>query len=149
MTSILEAAKIQGFGSFDDMVTAYYTGLFEVGSQLQIAQKLSRNRRIPEILQAIRDSARKWTRWEANGYEDEIIRSAEAVLVDEFDRATAVLVDHKKNIDQSSDWQTLCETSTVAIVTEPDTLSKTESKTTTTTAGSLQEDVRHLTIFPL
>ena len=149
MTSILEAAKLQGFGSFDDMVSAYYTGLFEVGSQLQIAQKLSRNRRIPEILQAIRDSARKWTRWEANGYEDEIIRSAEAVLVDEFDRATAVLVDHKKNIDQSADWLSLSETCTTATVTEPDKLLKTDPKTTTTTASSLQEDVRHLFMFPL
>lgn len=85
--SVLNAAKLQGYENLDAVFSAYYTESFEVGTPIQIAQKMSRNRNLPSVLQNLRESVREWNPREANGYRDEIVRSAESVLVDEFDRA--------------------------------------------------------------
>lgn len=83
---ILEGGQQAGFESFDAIATYYYTATFEEGSIAQHAQKLSRNRRLPGFLEAIRGAAASWTKWESNGYKAEILRSAENLYADEFNR---------------------------------------------------------------
>lgn len=76
-----------GFESFDDMVLQYYTADFLDTSAAHLAQKTSRGRKLPSVLAGLRSSARDWTRWEAQGYEDEIIKSAENLYISELERS--------------------------------------------------------------
>ena len=83
---ILDCIRASGFDNFDAVVSAYYTGNFGEASVVHNAQKVSRNRRLPDVLIDLRRDVGHWTHWEAHGYEDQIVRSAESILVAEFDR---------------------------------------------------------------
>lgn len=80
---ILECVRIVGFSSFDSMVSAYYTVEFSDTSIVSNIQKVSRNRRLPGILAELREKTKTWTPWEAQGYRDEILKSAEDMFVSE------------------------------------------------------------------
>lgn len=83
---VLDCAKAVGFESFDALVSLYYTANFEDSSSLSSEQRLSRMRRLPGVIAAIRDSSEGWTQWERQGYQDEILQSAESILGAEFRR---------------------------------------------------------------
>lgn len=83
---VLDCAKAVGFESFDALVSIYYTANFEDSSSLSSEQRLSRMRRLPGVIAAIRDSSEGWTQWERQGYQDEILQSAESILGAEFRR---------------------------------------------------------------
>lgn len=80
---VLECAKQVGFDWFDSLVANYYTADFSDRSILSNEQRLSRNRRLPGILAELREKSKGWTQWERQGYEDEILKSAESILVAE------------------------------------------------------------------
>jgi hypothetical protein len=86
MKKILDFVRSTEFGIFDAVVLEYYTEHFEEGTKVHNAQKLSRNRELPRVLRGLQDDVKQWARWEASGYKDEIIRSAECILVEEFNR---------------------------------------------------------------
>lgn len=85
---VLECAKAVGFESFDALVSVYYTANFEDSSSLSSEQRLSRMRRLPGLIAALRDTSAGWTQWERQGYQDEILKSAESILGTEYNRFT-------------------------------------------------------------
>lgn len=80
---ILECAKQVGFDDFDSLVANYYTAEFSDCSILSNEQRLSRNRRLPGILAKLREKSEGWTKWERQGYQDEILKSAETIFAAE------------------------------------------------------------------
>lgn len=89
-------AKVQqaGFSNFDSAVLAYYTEQFEKGTPIHNTQKMSRSRGLPSVLKTLRDSANNWSQWEARGYKDEVIRSAETIFKGELDQASQCFNSH-------------------------------------------------------
>ncbi|KAG9255087.1 uncharacterized protein F5Z01DRAFT_686325 [Emericellopsis atlantica] len=80
---VVEQATNVGFTSFDQVVEAYYSGKFEVTCRLHQEQKLSRNRRLPQVLAKIRNASRNWSDWERGGFQEQITQATEEILVDE------------------------------------------------------------------
>jgi hypothetical protein len=80
---VLESIKQAGFDGVESMISTYYTSDFRPSSRLASSQHLSRNRKLPEVLSKLRTSAMTWTKWEAQGYNGEIVRSAESILAAE------------------------------------------------------------------
>lgn len=84
--AILEFVQAVGFSDFDSMVTAYYTGSFQKGSQAEAAQRVSRCRRLRKTLNSLHESAiHTWPAWEAQGYRDKITEAAQDLYIAEFE----------------------------------------------------------------
>lgn len=84
--AILDFIQGAGFPDFDSMVTAYYTGSFQKGSQAEAAQRVSRCRRLRKMLNSLHESAmHTWPAWEAQGYRDKITEAAQDLYVAEFE----------------------------------------------------------------
>nr|POF20694.1 hypothetical protein CFP56_73511 [Quercus suber] len=64
---VLASIKAAGFKDLNASVTAYYTHSFSDASPLQAHQRMSRNRRLPRLLAAMRASAENWSDWERRG----------------------------------------------------------------------------------
>ncbi|KAF8846582.1 hypothetical protein BDZ45DRAFT_734152 [Acephala macrosclerotiorum] len=75
--------SIAGFGTFDSMASQYYTTDFSHESIMSSQQRASRQRQLPQLLMDLRQHVKTWTQWEAHGYCDEIIRSAESIIASE------------------------------------------------------------------
>jgi len=81
---VLSCAQQAGFDSLDSLVTAYYVREFRQSSTLSVEQRMSRHRRLPQLLAELRQGSTNWSAWERNGYEDEILRAAEDVCGAEY-----------------------------------------------------------------
>lgn len=79
--SVIEA----GFTTFDEAIEAYYTETFDDASPLDRDQRLSRNRRLPRLLGALRDASKDWSHWERRGFQEQITQGAEDILVEELE----------------------------------------------------------------
>ena len=77
---VLDQAREVGFDNFDALVSTYYTADFRNSPDLSNEQRLSRMRRLPDLLAAVRDSSTRWTQRERQGYQDEILKSGENIL---------------------------------------------------------------------
>ncbi|KUJ21016.1 uncharacterized protein LY89DRAFT_422906 [Mollisia scopiformis] len=77
MDFVLECSRRAGFANFDSAVSSYYIAEFSDSSVAANAQRLSRKRHLPRVLVDLRETA------EAQGYSDEILKSAENLLVAE------------------------------------------------------------------
>lgn len=75
------------FNNFDDLVTAYYTGTFEQSSQLSNEQRMSRKRRLPGVISDLVRSAEQWSTQERCGFDDELLKATEAMLISENNKA--------------------------------------------------------------
>lgn len=83
----IESIRELGFDSVDEFATQYYTADLQRRPALQHRRQRSRRRGLVDLLRAIEeDSRNKWTEWEVQCYRDEILRSAEEVLDEEFSR---------------------------------------------------------------
>jgi len=69
-----------GFSTFDSMASQYYTANFSHESIVSSEQRTSRQRQLPLLLVELRQHVKAWTQWEAHGYYDEIIKSAESIV---------------------------------------------------------------------
>ncbi|GAB0139053.1 hypothetical protein EsDP_00007269 [Epichloe bromicola] len=81
---IVDSAIEAGFTTFDEAIEAYYTENFGESSPLDRDQRLSRNRRLPRLLGALRDASKDWSHWERRGFQEQITQGAEDILVDEL-----------------------------------------------------------------
>ena len=77
---MLDCTKYAGFENFENLAAEYYTGHFDEMSQASEAQRMSRSRGLPLLLEAVGRSAHDWPKYESQSYEGEIFRSAEALL---------------------------------------------------------------------
>lgn len=81
---LIGCAHKAGFQDLDSAMIAFYTATFDEGSGCSIAQHLSRKRCLPKLLEELRSHAGSWGSWEARAYQDEILRSAESLLLAEM-----------------------------------------------------------------
>ncbi|GME65959.1 hypothetical protein G6011_02569 [Neofusicoccum parvum] len=80
---VMACARAASFESLDAALCAYYTTAFAEGSACANAQWLSRRRRLPGLLDALRAAAAGWSPWEAQAWQDAVLRAGEAVMVEE------------------------------------------------------------------
>ncbi|GME26629.1 hypothetical protein COCMIDRAFT_26565 [Neofusicoccum parvum] len=80
---VMACARAASFESLDAALCAYYTTAFAEGSACANAQWLSRRRRLPALLDALRAAAAGWSPWEAQAWQDAVLRAGEAVMVEE------------------------------------------------------------------
>lgn len=81
---VLSCAQRVGFDSFDTMALHYYTRNFNPTSTLALEQRLSRNRRLPELLAELRKQSMTWNTWQRRGYENETLKAAEEICAMEY-----------------------------------------------------------------
>ncbi|KAI0905120.1 hypothetical protein F4823DRAFT_633261 [Ustulina deusta] len=81
---VLSCAQRVGFDSFDTMALLYYTRNFDPASVLGTEQRLSRNRRLPELLAELRKQSTTWSALQRRGYQDETLKSAEEICAMEY-----------------------------------------------------------------
>lgn len=89
---LLERVEDAGFENFDSMVTAYYSSTFPESSPLSIEQSLSRERRLSRVLWEIFRSSTQWAVREREGFNEEITKICESLLITESCSAHSGLV---------------------------------------------------------
>ncbi|KAF2158318.1 hypothetical protein M409DRAFT_31150 [Zasmidium cellare ATCC 36951] len=99
MAYILQQAALVGFKNLDALAAEYYTANFRKTSALFSDQTLSRIRRLPELIATIQRAAKEWTEWEQKGYQEEIVKGAEELLLAEWMAF--------KNCPRFSEWMEL------------------------------------------
>ncbi|PNP38373.1 hypothetical protein TGAMA5MH_09731 [Trichoderma gamsii] len=92
MEGIMEKVRAAGFESFDALVSAYYCGSFREASPLANEQRLSRNRRLPKVIDAVFQATTQWSAWERRGFQEEIFKTAESMLKSEAVNAHSPLM---------------------------------------------------------
>lgn len=97
---VLDCIQSAGFPNFDDVATRYYTERLDINSAADTEQKISRSRRLRDFLASLRQSSKRWTRWESRGYEREIIESAEEMYAAELEKLVIRLHD-QANLSQT------------------------------------------------
>ncbi|KFH45278.1 hypothetical protein ACRE_039130 [Hapsidospora chrysogenum ATCC 11550] len=101
---IMEQVEAAGFESFDAMAAAYYTQNFNESSPLADEQRLSRNRRLPQVISDVYGSATSsWCEWERKGLQDQILRTAETILTGEGCGARQALGDKITTLIEAQD----------------------------------------------
>lgn len=93
---IMLQVEAAGFESFDDLVTAYYSNTFGDASLLATEQHLSRNRRLPKVIADVFRATSQWTPWERRGFHEEILKTAEGMLIAEGSAVWASLLSDMK-----------------------------------------------------
>lgn len=91
LNNLRDHAARLGFNSLDAAISSYYTADLRESPALFNEQCLSRNRRLPSLLSDIIENSKTWNRWERVGYVKEALRSAEEILVDDFNMARGEL----------------------------------------------------------
>ena len=122
----IEAIRELGFDSVDELATRYYTADLQHRPALQHRRQLSRRRGLVDLLRSIEEDSRdKWTEWEVQRYRDEILRSAEEVLDEEFSRFVKLygngkntegnLAEQRRRFQDKVREQCPCEQSTLGL----------------------------------
>ena len=81
---ILDAVEEAGFDSIDTMAAQYYSAEFPLNSSSQLAQAISRSRDLRRLLQTLQKTAKTWSPQETQAYQEEIVRSAGSICLDEL-----------------------------------------------------------------
>ncbi|CAD6567305.1 MAG: hypothetical protein ASARMPREDX12_000196 [Alectoria sarmentosa] len=81
---ILDVVEEAGFDSIDMMAAQYYSAKFKPNSTSQRAQANSRSRDLRRLLQALHKTAKQWSKQETQAYEEEIVRSAKSICLEEL-----------------------------------------------------------------
>lgn len=81
---ILDAVEEAGFDSIDTMAAQYYSTEFPPDSSSQLAQAISRSRDLRRLLQTLQKTAKTWSPQETQAYQEEIVRSAGSICLDEL-----------------------------------------------------------------
>ncbi|KAJ6444873.1 basic-Leucine zipper transcription factor [Purpureocillium lavendulum] len=102
-SSIMKQVEAAGFETFDDLVTAYYRDTFTASSSLANEQRLSRNRRLPKVISDVFQATMDWTTWERYGFHEEILKTAEAMLISERAGAGGSLLTHVMPLIETAD----------------------------------------------
>ena len=89
---VLESLRRAGFQGFEQFAIQYFTADLDEDSPAFTAQSLSRSRYLRELLAALSRNAQNWSTREAQGFRDEIVRSAEQ----EYTQELRLLTEHMK-----------------------------------------------------
>lgn len=85
---VLESVKSAGFDNIEALLSTYYLSDFAKNPNLSNIQRMSRKRRLPGFLSSLAEDMQTWTSWEAEGCREELVKSAETVLLIEYRAAT-------------------------------------------------------------
>lgn len=80
---ILSVIEEEGYESLDAVAAEYYVGQFPKESLLASEQFHSRTRRLGRLLHQVHQSSKTWSKKEAAGYRDIVIRAAEELFQEE------------------------------------------------------------------
>lgn len=94
---LLGCAQSVGFDSFDAVLSAYYTLDVDRASGLVLEQRMSRVRRLPNLLADLRREAPTWRPREQSGYQNETVKAAEDICASEC----RVFLSRRKDTDQT------------------------------------------------
>ncbi|KAF2019151.1 hypothetical protein BU24DRAFT_418760 [Aaosphaeria arxii CBS 175.79] len=83
-TKVLSACREAGFADLDTLMATYYGCTFETGSVADMAQRASRSRRLPLLIDKLHSSSSSWPRWEACGFRDATTDKAKKVYETEI-----------------------------------------------------------------
>ncbi|KND92229.1 hypothetical protein TOPH_03024 [Tolypocladium ophioglossoides CBS 100239] len=100
---IMQHVEAAGFESFDDLVTAYYSDTFCETSPLANEQHLSRNRRLPKVISDVFQATDSWTHWERRGFQEEILKTAESMLISEGSSVRSSLMSQIRPLIETQD----------------------------------------------
>ncbi|MCJ1314479.1 hypothetical protein MMC25_008161 [Agyrium rufum] len=81
--SVLDSIHSAGFDSLESFVAEYFTADLDEDSSTKVEQSLSRSRHLRGLLSILRMSSESWSARESQGFNDEIIRSAEVIYTKE------------------------------------------------------------------
>ncbi|KAG9186013.1 hypothetical protein G6011_02569 [Alternaria panax] len=81
---LIRCARRAGFQDLDSAVSTLYTAKFDEDSECSIAQYLSRKRCLPNLLEELRSKTVSWKTREVQPYQDEVLKSAESLLIGEM-----------------------------------------------------------------
>lgn len=81
---ILDVVEEAGFDSIDMMAAHYYSAEFKPNSACRLAQANSRSRDLRRLLQTLQKRAKEWSKQETQAYQEEIVRSANSICLDEL-----------------------------------------------------------------
>ena len=84
--SILQQMRGAGFSDLESMVSEYYTADVSSDSTISARQRISRKHSLPQVLADLRESMEMWTPWESHGCQNEILKSAESIFIEEFNQ---------------------------------------------------------------
>ncbi|KAF7505592.1 hypothetical protein GJ744_000601 [Endocarpon pusillum] len=82
--SILQQMRGAGFSDLESMVSEYYTADVSSDSTISARQRISRKHSLPQVLADLRESMETWTPWESHGCQNEILKSAESIFIEEY-----------------------------------------------------------------
>lgn len=75
----MKEANAVGFDNLDNLFVAYYCASFSGTSPLATQQRLSRQRRLPNVLAEVLKSSERWTQSERQSFHEEIQRAGQAL----------------------------------------------------------------------
>ncbi|KAM4059012.1 hypothetical protein HRG_008115 [Hirsutella rhossiliensis] len=99
----MQHVEAAGFNCFEDLVTAYYSDAFVETSPLAHEQYLSRNRRLPKVISDLFRATNDWSTWERRGFHDEILKTAESLLISETSSAHEIIMSRLKPLIEVQD----------------------------------------------
>ncbi|KAK1624745.1 hypothetical protein BDP81DRAFT_437325 [Colletotrichum phormii] len=108
LESVMEQARATGFGSFDELVMAYYGEQLGESSPLANEQRLSRNRRLPRVVSDVFHRASEWSVWERRGFYEELLKIAETMLTSEGASVRTALVTDIQPMMEGGDREKIC-----------------------------------------
>jgi hypothetical protein len=85
LSHVLKAVDAAGFDSLDSAIIAYYKKSLDEDEGLRREQRLNRIRRLPALLKELHLAAQGWSQWQRRGFEEQIIRSTEDILLTELE----------------------------------------------------------------
>lgn len=74
---VIAYSKLAGFETVDDLFSPYYTIDLDAMSNASEMRRISRGRRLAEVLRSIRTNVERWTEFESQAYRAEIYSTAE------------------------------------------------------------------------
>ncbi|KAF2029787.1 hypothetical protein EK21DRAFT_112653 [Setomelanomma holmii] len=84
LSHVLKAVAAAGFDSLDDAVVTYYAEALKDDERLRQEQRLSRIRRLPVLLKELHLAAQGWGQWQRRGFQEQIIKSTEDIVIAEL-----------------------------------------------------------------
>ncbi|TWU75830.1 hypothetical protein ED733_004891 [Metarhizium rileyi] len=93
-----------GFGSFDDLATAYYSKSCDT-SPMTTGQHPSRDRHLAKVISDVFQTADNWTHWERREFYDEILKITETMVASEVSAVGDSLLSQIGTLLETQDLQ--------------------------------------------
>ncbi|KHN99803.1 bZIP transcription factor, bZIP-1 [Metarhizium album ARSEF 1941] len=107
MESVIRHMQSNGFQSFDDLATAYYSRTFSDTTPMAAGQNISGNKRLSKVIFDVSQTADDWTYWERRDFHDGILRVAESMVTSELPAVDDALLSQIRSLVETIDAQNI------------------------------------------